>query len=121
GPSLTEILEKGDHWLEITHGYIQWLFPTTNTSTNAPNAPVLLRGKGKYFKTKIVSALSRMFVFYNLRMEVELGGEANVVKVTNFKANYKWLEPSNHNALRFTRIIASLRHFRLGVYANALQ
>ncbi|CAN0546730.1 unnamed protein product [Laminaria digitata] len=62
-----------------------------------------------------------MFVFYNLRMEVEPGEEANIVKGANFKANYKWLEPSNHNALRLTRIIASLRHFRLELYANALQ
>ena len=61
-----------------------------------------------------------MLTFYGL-MVVQRGDGVLVVKGGNFDPNASWMEPSNHNALRLTRIITSLRLFKLDSHADALQ
>ena len=41
GPSLAEVLQKSNHWLEVTHDYIQWVFPMQQASRAVRYAPVL--------------------------------------------------------------------------------
>ncbi|CAN0252809.1 unnamed protein product, partial [Scytosiphon promiscuus] len=127
GPSLTEMLKQSDSWLEQTHDYIQWLFPTKQASQMVPNAPVLsdadiveVGRKGEKPQRNMVSALGRMLEFYGLTI-VERWNMLYVRKGENFDLNAKWMEASDHNALRLTRIISSLRAFKLEDYADALQ
>eukprot|EP00904_Undaria_pinnatifida_P003108 jgi/Undpi1/12799/HiC_scaffold_7.g02466.m1 len=129
GLSLSEIFEKTDEWLEKKHDYIQWLFPTQQPSRYASNAPILtsrdiielasLYGKPR---RNMVSALGKMLSFYRLRIMPDEGPAVRIAKGGNFDPNKaEWTRPSNHNALRLTRIISSLRLFELDLYANALQ
>eukprot|EP00904_Undaria_pinnatifida_P003107 jgi/Undpi1/12798/HiC_scaffold_7.g02465.m1 len=129
GLSLSEIFEKTDEWLEKKHDYIQWLFPTQQPSRYASNAPILtsrdiielasLYGKPR---RNMVSALGKMLSFYRLRIIPDEGPAVRIAKGGNFDPNKaEWTRPSNHNALRLTRIISSLRLFELDLYANALQ
>ena len=127
GPALAEMLQQSDAWLEHTHDYIQWLFPTTKSSRIVTNAPVLsdadiveVGRMGEKPQRNMVSALGRMLTFYGLMM-VQRGDEVLVVKGGNFDPNASWMEPSDHNALRLTRIITSLRLFKLDSHADALQ
>lgn len=127
GPSLAEVLQKSDHWLEFTHDYIQWLFPTRQASRAVRDAPVLtfddlheITRHGEHLRSNMLLALQRMMSFYGLEI-VQGGDEVWVLKGGNFDPNAQWLKPSDHNALRLTRILTSLRLFQLGSYANALQ
>jgi len=109
---LFHILGLPNHQLEASHDLIQWLFPTTEKSKYNPTAPVLTEEDIAAFKAddNLRNALrgcySRFLMFLGLT-ELENG---DVVKGDNFKSRYKevwsyW----NHNFLRITRAISSLR------------
>lgn len=38
---LIDIWHQNDNWLEVTHDYIQWLFPLKEESQFNENAPIL--------------------------------------------------------------------------------
>jgi hypothetical protein len=90
-----EILELPDDSLEKLHDYIQWLFPLPEPSSAVPSAPVMtdedieaLRAS-RLTRNRMLQAMERMLRFYS--------------------ANNHWLRPHDHNHLRITRIIRSLR------------
>lgn len=95
GRTLEEVLRRDDDWLEREHNYIQWLFPLLEESQQVHDAPVLspedvvvLSGD----KTAIANqkrAVGRMLQFY--------------------KDNVHWLDLMDHNHLRITRILKSVR------------
>ena len=89
------ILEQGDQWLEDTHDYIQWLFPLDELSGSKRASPVLddeaiiLIQSSDKAKQSIRLAASRMRKFW--------------------MRNQHWVTRYNHNHLRITRAIKSLR------------
>ena len=94
GRSLDDILAWPDDQLEISHDYIQWLFPLSQPSTAVLGSPVLsaadieaIRGDAAA-QRNLLRALDRMRLFYS--------------------GTTHWLTPGNHNHLRITRIISSL-------------
>jgi hypothetical protein len=95
GRTLGDILAEGDDALEYVHDYIQWLFPLTVRSGAQPNAPILTEAEIDAIRqdetalANLRRATERMLAFYQ-----------------NTDA---WLTRSDHNHLRITRIIASLR------------
>ncbi|CAM9110244.1 unnamed protein product, partial [Laminaria digitata] len=128
GPSLVEVLQQSDGWLEDTHDYIQWVFPTMESSTHNRIAPVVtyadiveVNRHGEHVRGKMLWVLARMLRLYRLKMVVKHGDELRVETGDGFTPDAKLMEPSDHNSLRLTRIIASLRLFRLEEHANALQ
>ena len=108
------ILAWDDARLEATHNYIQWLFPLPEPSRAVAGSPVLseadiaaIRASGPA-QAALAAATARMLAFYT--------------------RTSGWLEPHDHNQLRITRIIKSLRHlagddaadeFRNGMIAQA--
>ena len=95
GRLVEDVLALSDERLEAIHDYIQWLFPLPTRSAAQPDAPTLtaaeiqaIRADGRA-KDNLLRAMDRMLRFY--------GG-------TN-----GWLTPHDHNHLRITRIIRSLR------------
>lgn len=82
--------------MEGCHDYVQWLFPTAEKSKFSRTAPVLtaddtmvLRAS-KAAQTRLISAVKKFLEFLN------------------------WMDyPCDHNILRITRIIRSLRLFGL--------
>lgn len=95
GRLASDVLGFSDQQLEEIHDYIQWLFPLPTRSGAQPDAPVLTETeieairKDERAKDILRQATERMLRFY---------------RDTNW-----WLTPLDHNHLRITRIIKSLR------------
>ncbi|MEZ0167501.1 opioid growth factor receptor-related protein [Microvirga sp. TS319] len=90
-----DVLLLPDETLEEVHDYIQWLFPLPTRSIAQPNAPVLTKAEIDAIKVDpravetLRRAAERMLQFYS--------------------RTRWWLTGQDHNHLRITRIIRSLR------------
>jgi hypothetical protein len=98
GRAIFEVLAMDDAALEESHDFIQWLFPLRERSGAQPNVPTLtdadveaIHGSG-FAGATLAAATDRMAIFY--------------------MRNGHWLVASDHNHLRITRIIKSLRLLR---------
>lgn len=95
GRTVYEVLDFGLGPLEARHDFIQWLFPLPTPSRAVPGAPVLSASdiqrlrESRAAQTNLATAAAMMIRFYS---------------VTDH-----WLQAGNHNHLRITRIIKSLR------------
>lgn len=107
GRTLFDVLGFDDASLELTHDFIQWLFPLPEPSGAVPDAPVLTAEDVEAIRNSILAqcalaaATDRMEAFY--------------------RATYSWLRPHDHNHLRITRIIRSLRLLRGDGEADAFR
>jgi Opioid growth factor receptor (OGFr) conserved region len=124
GRLLREIQNWPDDQLEYTHDYIQWLFPLDERSGFNPEAPVLDAGTMAKFLEKpentwrLKASLDRMLAFYGLEWA---DTERTIRRAASFAEQAKrWLTPGNHNHLRMTRILKSLRLLGLPNEAQAL-
>src|SRR5262249_53715462 len=100
---------------EETHDYIQWLFPLKEKSGFNPTAPVLTDDSMQAFKSsenlrgRVLRSLGIMLTFYGLSCKAERGG-VQVIRSDEYEDRKEvWVRPSNHNHLRLTRILTSLR------------
>ena len=128
GRTLDQILGWDFNKLESIHNYIQWLFPLTDRSSANWNAPVLTQSDIEVFRSSalvrknLVSAFHRMMSFYGFEVVNPRG--TNPIFLNN-GADFperaaNWLTRGNHNFLRLTRIMKSLRLAKLDPYATAL-
>lgn len=111
-----------DAQLERVHDYIQWLFPLRERSGANPSAPTLNGAAIEAFAARpelrqgLRDALVRMLAFYGLTMH-----DDRIQPADTFATRAElWLHPGNHNHLRLTRIIGSLRTLGLEAEAQAL-
>jgi Opioid growth factor receptor (OGFr) conserved region len=111
GRTLDEIVGWDDARLEMVHDYIQWLFPLPERSGANPSAPVLdartiaqIRGDAE-MQERLRAAFQRMLTFYGFALE----GDAVVEGPRFTAASRNWLHAGNHNHLRLTRMLRSLR------------
>lgn len=95
GRSLDVVLALDDAALESRHDFIQWLFPLPEPSRAVPGSPVLtpqdqtaISGSATAL-ANLAAAADRMTCFY--------------------AKTDAWLTPHDHNHLRISRIIRSLR------------
>ncbi len=123
GRMLAEILKQDDHWLEVCHNYIQWLFPTIEHSRVTPDAPVLDKAIIATFKSDellqnhLRAALIRILLFYGLRLTT-----AGIIKGGNWEQRKSnWFVENTHNSLRITRILKCLSTLGLTTEAKTLQ
>ena len=93
--TVQDVLAMADRELEVHHDWVQWLFPLSNRSAAVPGSPVLsasdieaIRADPRAIET-LKRASERLLRFY--------GGTDH------------WLSRYDHNHLRITRIIQSLR------------
>ncbi|KAI0016595.1 hypothetical protein F4780DRAFT_783115 [Xylariomycetidae sp. FL0641] len=144
GRTLDSILEWTDDDLEVSHDYIQTLFPLPEGSLVNGMAPVLDEETTLYFRARpdlkdnMRRALTRILSFYGFDItwektdnpsgsdvvnEKEAGGPSQNIIVEpkkSAKAGFKhWLKPLDHNHLRITRILRSLRVLGLKPEAQA--
>lgn len=95
GHRRADLLKLTDAEFERHHGFIQWAFPTPEKSYNNFSAPLLDLGTAIWLSE---DATSISFL------------ENMAVRFLQFlKANSHWKAASNHNHLRITRLIHSLR------------
>jgi len=122
GRTFDAILSWDDGRLEMVHDYIQWIFPLPERSGANPWAPVLdaeaiaaIRSSPE-MQGRLRAAFERMLVFYGFALE-----DDGVVEGARFAAAARnWLHAGNHNHLRLTRMLRSLRVLGLEHEAAAL-
>jgi len=95
GRLVADVLGFSDEQLEDIHDYIQWLFPLATRSGAQPDAPVLTQAE-------IDAIRAEPRAQENLKKATE--------RMLRFYRNTRWwLTTFDHNHLRITRIIHSLR------------
>jgi hypothetical protein len=103
GRWFNDIIEWEDAQLEYVHDYIQWVFPLTTPSAFNVNAPTLDKETIEAVRESttcilnITNMYARMFNFYQL-------GNYDIM-------DKWWVTPENHNFLRITRNLKSLKLF----------
>ena len=123
GRTLDEILSWDDERLESVHDYIQWLFPLAEPSRFNPHAPLLTGEDRAEFQRRtdlqanVLRALARKLAFYGFSVDEPAGGPVSVAPIAAVRR--RWLSPGDHNYLRITRILTSLRLLGFEEYARA--
>lgn len=124
GRMLAEILRQDDFWLEVTHDYVQWLFPLDEVSGANARAPLVDGPTRDHFRgdpllqRHLRASLLRMLRFFGLRL-----AESGEVVPGDHWAERKrqWFTHETHNSLRLTRMIKSLNLLGMANEARALQ
>ncbi|MDN3506572.1 MAG: opioid growth factor receptor-related protein [Simkaniaceae bacterium] len=121
GVTLEEIWAFDDAEKEAKHDFIQWLFPIKSVGMN-PTAPPTNTATMQVFKSdkalqnQMRKSFEVMLKFYGL----EYGFFGKIKRAENFSNQAQnWLNPGNHNFLRITRIMTSLRLHGLEKEAKA--
>lgn len=113
GRHIQDILDWNDGQLEAVHDYIQWLFPLPEPSLFNANAPILTESDiaiarmDEAIQANLRAAFERMLRFYGLTPDT-----ADLPK--------PWVRAEDHNHLRITRILRSLRLLGLRSEAQRL-
>ena len=105
GRYLGDIWDFDDKAIEQTHDFIQWMFPLTEKSMSVPGVPVLSTNDIKAICTSEVarSNLEKSAQWY-------LGF---------LQRNDHWIKSYDHNHLRITRVIKSVRLLTGNLIADA--
>ncbi len=101
GFSFRDVMSYSDLQLETQHDYIQWLFPTEEPSQFNPDAPTVMSGTFYWFNDLDI-VRNRMYEAYRKMVDFYFTGG---------RGWDQWVTPNNHNFLRITRIIKSLKLF----------
>lgn len=127
GLRLVDIWDWTVDQLEETHDYIQWMFPLDTPSSTNPDAPLLSDDTTRAFewddvlRDRLEKSFAVMLRFYGLERLVLPDNTVVIIRAKNFgDRRGVWLRPGNHNHLRLTRIIRSLRLLGLKKDAQAL-
>ncbi len=122
GRTFDEIVGWDDARLEMVHDYIQWIFPLPERSGANQWAPVLdaatiaaIRGSAE-MQGRLRAGFLRMLAFYGLVLEGDVVREGPRFAA----ASRNWLHAGNHNHLRLTRMLRSLRVLGLEHEAGTL-
>jgi hypothetical protein len=116
GLRLADVWEWSFEQLEDAHDYIQWVFPLDTPSSANPDAPLLSEETARAFswddvlRDRVERSLAVMLRFYGLERLVLPKSKIMIIRAVTFpERRGVWLWPNNHNHLRLTRIIKSLR------------
>ena len=126
GRTLTNILAWSDTKLEASHDYIQVLFPLPEGSMFNWIAPIVDESTFRAFRSRselrngVKKSFTRILRFYGFELQMLDGGGIAVQPATHSdKAFRNWVVGSDHNHLRITRILRSLRVLGLEREAEA--
>ena len=124
GRRLLDIQQWPDDRLESNHDFIQWMFPLLEPSSVHPEAPILDQETIREFKARpelrqnLLESFRRMLTFYGFELSAD--HDLHIRRRPDFaEQSTGWLWPGNHNHLRITRIIKSLRLLGLESEAQA--
>lgn len=122
GRTARDMIAMSDHDLEMHHDIIQWMFPLHETSMVNPGAPLVDEDSAHVLRENIEAQLlmREMIVRFARFMGFELNEDGQFVAEPLLAANRKnWHTQLNHNHLRVTRVIRSLRLFGFDQLARA--
>jgi len=125
GRILSAIIAWDDRKLESCHDYIQVMFPLPEGSAFAWSVPIIDRATFDAFRTRpelrdrLRDSFIRMLAFYGFELQQTNDGP-KVSRGPHFSAaEGNWVRRFDHNHLRITRIIRSLRVLGLEAEATA--
>lgn len=108
--------------LEYVHDYIQWMFPLKEFSFYNPTAPLVCDQDivefcaNRSLYENLLKSFYIMLKFYGLTID---DNKFSIIKDSTFpERSAVWLSKHNHNFLRISRIIRSLKLFRANDYAD---
>lgn len=107
GRTINQLLEANDEFWERTHDFIQWLFPLTEASRSVRNAPAITQDEIKQIRESETAQINIQRSV--LRYKEFLSGR------TERRTGY------DHNHLRISRVIKSLRLLVSDEAANAFK
>lgn len=107
GRTLRQVFGLTVDQLENKHDYIQWIFPLTEASAAVPNSPVL-------------AAADVMTLRQSPDAQTSLARAEHMMRHFWLDNNH-WLSPYDHNLLRITRAVKSLRLLADDRRADALR
>src|SRR5579872_4426502 len=117
GRMISDIWQWDHDQLEFCHDFIQWLFPLDVESNFNPDAPLLTKEDQEAFRNNdlLQSHMRKSFNLWIrfLGLAFDVSGDGNVatkiIEDSHFEARKSlWTHP-NHNWLRITRVLKSLR------------
>lgn len=121
--SYAQIMRFPDTELELTHDYIQWLFPTATKSQFNPLAPALdpveiciIKGH-KNFRPRYLRAIKKMLKFWRFTFVHGAHGQIEAEGFEDENNLPLWCRQGDHNLLRLTRFMESTYLF--GEYKTA--
>ena len=92
---ISDLMDQDDEYWERTHDFIQWLFPLTEPSRSVRNAPILTDDEIQQIQESETA---------------QANIERSVLRYKEFLAGAtKWRTGYDHNHLRISRVIKSLR------------
>jgi len=112
GYSIDDIKEFTDEELEKVHTYIQWIFPLPEKSKAVPGSPVLRQSDIDEFNNRSDLQKKMKTMFYIMLDFYGLNVFDNKVRTSfeNWHHKYPmWLTSRNHNFLRLSRMIRSMK------------
>jgi hypothetical protein len=125
GISIDDVFTFNYEQLEEGHDFIQFMFPLFEPSSCNFDLPELTEEDIQAFKNdtklqiKMIRAFLKMLIFYGLRPS---GDNDNpiIIKSDNYEERKdNWQTGENHNFLRITRILTSLKIFGLESISKA--
>lgn len=109
GRMLEDMWRWSDERLEVCHNYVQWWFPTLTPSMFNEDAPglseedMVLFRKDSILSSNLETSFHRFLAFLGLTLE-----DGQVKSNNDPRKAYIW-SSFNHNHLRITRVLESLR------------
>lgn len=113
--SIYDLWYADNYFLEHNHKYIQWMFPTKHKSKYSPKVPYIINEKrfieNKKIKEGIMTSFNVFLKFLGLAF-INNNSEIGKAPDNSFMTrSVLWLNWSNHNYKRITRILECLMLF----------
>jgi len=116
------------NWLEMHHGYIQWLFPIREHGLNSYAQPLQQHeakaiAADSVLQGRVVRSYELMLDFYGMQIADKQSGK--LARSASWQPRYDNLNSSFHNYLRITRILkclgeVGLEHYKLPFVEHVL-
>jgi hypothetical protein len=118
---LDEIWGWSDDELEECHDFIQWMFPLDEPSAFNADAPLVTEEDRAAFRAEpqLQAAMRQSLSVFLAFLGLTITGDGRVIRADNFNQRLALWKYQNHNWLRITRVLKSLRLLGFESEANA--
>ena len=121
---LSNMMSWSNYTLEMDHDYVQWMFPSNEPSGINEYAPVMTKEESEIFEqdSELREKAKKSFVRFLNFLDFELVKDDETgIEIKSIEEPPKWIAIGfNHNMLRVTRVMKSMRLTGNTQYAIAL-
>lgn len=125
GHMLDEILTWSNGALDMDHDWVQWVFASNEASMLNGEAPVMTKAESELFENdpslqdKMEQSFLRFLSYLGFEVVIKDAVKPHIEPIESENTPW-WLRSFNHNMLRVTRVLKSLRLTGHTEYAVAL-